>query len=598
MADMLVYMKKLHSVTGIKLYLNLFGMIAISCLEGISIYLLVPLLSLIGVLDVDMGGSFPIAFISDALKRISGTWSLPIVLAVYVLLVAGQALLQRTQAVLGVSIQQGFIKYMRFEIYRAILQARWNFFLRKRKSDFNHVLTIELARVSQGTHILLQLAASLVFTAVQIGFAFWLSVKLTVLIVISGLVLFFALRRFVNKAKMLGDRTSELSQSYFAGITDHFNGIKEIKSNMLERSHLNWFQILCQKIEHNAVQFVRLNATTQFIHRTAAAGLISIFVLLSFTVLQVPPEQLLLIIVVFARLWPRFTAIQSNFEYIGSMLPAFQALTELQAECAEASERITEQSSDDEILQIKKGIECRNISYRYPNQPSYAIRNLNLFIPAYGMTAIVGRSGAGKSTLIDILMGLNQPQQGQIIIDGAPLDTDGLLPLRRAISYVPQDPFLFHATIRENMLLINPHASEEEIWAALSFSASDEFVAKLPQGLDTVIGDRGVRLSGGERQRIVLARAILRKPSILVLDEATSALDSENELRIQEALARLKGSMTVIVIAHRLSTIRDADQVLVMDKGEMIQQGDYQQLSKETGGTFSKWISNQSGAGA
>jgi ATP-binding cassette subfamily C protein len=165
--------------------------------------------------------------------------------------------------------------------------------------------------------------------------------------------------------------------------------------------------------------------------------------------------------------------------------------------------------------------------------------------------------------------------------------------LRRSISYVPQDPFLFNASIRENLLMVAPDASEEQIWEALEFAAAAEFVAKLPQGLETLIGDRGVRLSGGERQRLVLARAILRKPSILVLDEATSALDAENEAKIQQAIDRLSGMMTIIVIAHRLSTIRNSDQVIVLDQGQIIQQGEFGQLAKEKRGLFSHLLRNQ-----
>ena len=198
---------------------------------------------------------------------------------------------------------------------------------------------------------------------------------------------------------------------------------------------------------------------------------------------------------------------------------------------------------------------------------TYALKKIDVHIPANRMTAIVGASGAGKSTLIDLLMGLNQADQGVVTIDHEPLTEDNLVSLRKSISYIPQDPFLFNATIRENLMIIDPNASEETIWEALEFAAAAEFVRKLPQGLDTLIGDRGIRLSGGERQRLVLARAILRKPSILVLDEATSALDVENEAKIQGAIERLKGTMTIIVIAHRLSTIRNADQVLVMGRG-------------------------------
>ncbi len=141
--------------------------------------------------------------------------------------------------------------------------------------------------------------------------------------------------------------------------------------------------------------------------------------------------------------------------------------------------------------------------------------------------------------------------------------------------------------------MIQPEATDEEIWEALRFSSASEFVMNLPEGLDTLIGDRGIRLSGGERQRIVLARAILKKPSILILDEATSALDSENEAKIQEAIERLKGKMTIIVIAHRLSTIRNADQVIVLDKGRIVQSGSFHQLSQEKKSMFSNLLEKQ-----
>jgi ATP-binding cassette subfamily C protein len=212
------------------------------------------------------------------------------------------------------------------------------------------------------------------------------------------------------------------------------------------------------------------------------------------------------------------------------------------------------------------------------------------------MTAIVGKSGAGKSTLIDLIMGLVKSESGRILIDGIPLTEEQLLNWRSSIGYVSQDPFLFHTSIRENLRLVDPDASEEQMWRALQFSSSASFVRKLPQGLDTIIGDRGIRLSGGERQRLVLARTMLRNPSVLVLDEATSALDSENEQQIHEALERLKGHVTIIVIAHRLSTIRTADRVIVLEEGRVIQEGGYQQLSMDSSGTFSKLLHMQAGA--
>ena len=244
-------------------------------------------------------------------------------------------------------------------------------------------------------------------------------------------------------------------------------------------------------------------------------------------------------------------------------------------------------------IEFNEQIECRNVYFRYSEEGSYALSNVNLIIPSNQMTAFVGRSGAGKSTLIDLLMGLNQPEKGDVLIDGVPLKSEHLLSLRRSISYVAQDPFLFNTSIRENLVLVAPESSDDDLWDALEFSSAAEFVKKLPDGLDTLIGDRGIKLSGGERQRLVLARAILRKPKILVLDEATSALDTENESKIQEAIERLKGKMTIIVIAHRLSTIRNADQVVVLDEGEVIQRGGFNQLANEKRNVFSQLLQNQ-----
>ncbi|MDN8590048.1 ABC transporter ATP-binding protein [Paenibacillus sp. 11B] len=606
-SELQFFMRKLHRVTGPVLYWNLLGMICISLMEGIGIYMLVPMLSLIGIFEMGSTG-LHLPWISEFLNRFPENGRLLLVLLTFVLIVSGQAWLQRLQTIRNTRIQQQFVRTLRMETYRAIIMAQWSFFLQKRKSDFNHILTTELARVSQGTNIMLQMAASLIFTGIQIGLAFWLSAKLTTLVLVCGLVLFIVLRKFVKRAKQIGDQTSEYSQSYYNGITEHFNGIKDIKSNMLEKSHISWFERMCGRIEHNVIQFSQLNSSTQLIHRVSAAVIIAAFIYLSLHVLAVPPASLLLIILIFSRLWPRFTSIQSNLEYMSSMLPAFQIVRELQTE-TEKSREISEKTvhADEphdqeggdarpiEPLVLKESIECQQVNFRYEGSDTYSLFEAYASIPAKGMTAIVGKSGAGKSTMIDLIMGLIRPESGQILVDGVPLTENRLLAWRSSIGYVSQDPFLFHTSIRENLRLVDPNASEEQMWHALQFSSSATFVHKLPQGLDTIIGDRGIRLSGGERQRLVLARAMLRNPSVLVLDEATSALDSENEQHIHEALERLKGHVTVIVIAHRLSTIRTADRVIVLDEGRVIQQGGYQQLSTDPVGTFSKLLNMQAG---
>jgi len=344
---------------------------------------------------------------------------------------------------------------------------------------------------------------------------------------------------------------------------------------------------------------VKLKTASQTLFKVSAAVLIAGFIYVSVEIVKTQPGELLLIILIFSRLWPRFTSFQSTLEQLYSLAPAFKRLLDLQQEC-EASKEIVDQSDRNyKPLIIQKGLECRNLYFRYhSHELSYALKDVTVNIPFKQMTAIVGRSGAGKSTLIDLLMGLITPEKGEVLIDGIPLSSDNLLSLRQSISYVSQDPFLFNTSIRENLLLITPDATDTEIWEALEFSSAAEFVRGLPKGLDTVIGDRGIRLSGGERQRLVLARAILKKPSILILDEATSSLDTENERKIQEALDRIKGKMTVIVIAHRLSTIQNADQVIVLDQGKVVQQGDFYLLAKEKTGVFNHLLGQQALVGS
>ncbi|MED4690421.1 ABC transporter ATP-binding protein [Peribacillus frigoritolerans] len=594
MKHLLHFTKRIHDYSGKILYINLICMILIGFLEGVGIFLLIPLIGLTGILDISTEEVPFLSWVNELFIGIPETISLILILGVYVILMVGQSIFKRNQTILGVKIQQGFIRHLRDEAYGSLLQVNWGFYLKKRKTDIINIMTTETFNVSVGINLFLQFLSSLIFTFIQICIALYLSATMTSFILVFGLILIFFSRKFIKKSQSLGKETFQLTQTYLAGITDHLNGMKDIKSNSLEDSHLSWFLSLTEKMEKNRIKLTTLNTTSQMIFKVVSSLLIAIFMFFSIKMFMAQPAQLMLIMVIFSRLWPRFTSIQSNLEQLGSTLPSFKALLDLQNECKEARELYESDYKNIKSIEIKKGLDCRHVYFRYnPNESTYALKNINVHIPSNRMTAIVGRSGAGKSTLIDLLMGLNQPDRGEVRIDDILLTSDHLLSLRKSISYIPQDPFLFNATIRENLMIIDPNASDESIWESLGFAAADDFVSRLPQGLDTLIGDRGVRLSGGERQRLVLARAILRKPAILVLDEATSALDTENEAKIQAAIERLKGTMTIIVIAHRLSTIRNADQVLVMDQGEIIQVGEYNQLASEKRGMFSNLLGIQ-----
>jgi ABC-type multidrug transport system fused ATPase/permease subunit len=594
MQSLLYFMRQIHNFSGRILYINFLGMVLIGLLESVGIFLLIPLIQLTGILDFTSNEYRFTSAISKIFQEIPEIVSLSIILSFFVFIIAGQSFLQQKQLILNAKIQQSFIRFLRETTYKSILQASWRFFLINRKSDLINIMTNETNRVSAGVHLFLQFLASIVFTVIQVCLAFWLSPIMTLFVITFGFILLFLSRNLVKKSNNLGKNSVEISKMYLAGITDHFNGIKDIKSNTLEQSHIKWFGQMNLSMERNVLDFVKLKAKSQFIYKFISALLIAVFVLLSITMFNSHPGQLMIIMIIFSRIWPRITGIQSNLEQLGSIIPSFKALLELQNQCVDLREISEEKIYINSLMEIKEGLEVRNLYFRYHNdKPDYALQDINVNIPVNKMTAIVGPSGAGKSTLIDIIMGLNWPESGEVLVDGIPLKKDDLLSLRRSISYVPQDPFLFNGTIRDNLLVIDNTAREELMWEALEFASAATFVKKLPQGLDTFIGDRGIKLSGGERQRLVLARAILRRPAILVLDEATSALDSENESKIQSSLEKIKGQMTIIVIAHRLSTIKNADQVIVLDQGRIIQQGGYTQLASEQKGVFGHLLRKQ-----
>ena len=591
MKDILYFLKQIDSYAGKILYINLFAMLLIGLLDGIGVLLLIPMISMTGMVNFDGEGT-PLAGVLGFLNELPSTLGLPVILGIFVLIVVGQNLISRQITIRNAKIQHGFFRHMRVETYQSLLHANWRFFVKNRKTDLIHILTAEIAKSSAATHSFLQFLASLIFTMIQVGLAFWLSPTITSFVLACGFILLLFNRKFLKRSLELGNRSFTLGRDYLSGITDQINGIKDIKSNTLEESRMHWYRTVTSSMEKEQIEYTMLKTTSQLYYKIASAVLIATFIFIAVQLFNAQAAQLMLIIIIFSRLWPRVAGIQGSLEQIATTIPSFKAVKALQHECRSAKEFDDYKSKDVKQLQVREGIDCQNIFFRY-NDSSYALQDINLHIPANQMTAFVGRSGAGKSTLIDLLMGLNQPEKGQVLIDGVPLTNENLISLRRAISYVPQDPFLFNSSIRENLELVVPDASEAAMWEALEFSSAAEFVRKLPEGLDSVIGDRGIKLSGGERQRLVLARAILRKPSILVLDEATSALDTENEAKIQKALERLKGKMTIIVIAHRLSTIRNADQVVVLNDGEIIQRGCFKQLAEEKKSTFSHLLQNQ-----
>ena len=227
-------------------------------------------------------------------------------------------------------------------------------------------------------------------------------------------------------------------------------------------------------------------------------------------------------------------------------------------------------------------IQFDNVTFSYAENKQL-LDQLHLKIPAGKVVALVGPSGAGKSTLFNLLQGFYKPQSGEIRISGKPIQEFSVSELRSSIAHVPQDTFLFAGTLRENLLIARSDITEKEMVDATISAEIHDFILSLPKGYDTQIGENGIKLSGGQKQRIAIARAIIKDAPILLLDEATSALDGETEYHVKEALEELMKGRTTIVIAHRLSTIQNADVILVMNNGKIVQRGTHNELINQNG---------------
>jgi ABC-type multidrug transport system fused ATPase/permease subunit len=251
-------------------------------------------------------------------------------------------------------------------------------------------------------------------------------------------------------------------------------------------------------------------------------------------------------------------------------------------------------ASSNEQINLEGTLQFDEVAFEYPNRSDIPVlKNLSFEVNSGEEVAIVGASGAGKSTLVSLLLRFYEPSSGKITIGQKNILDFDLHQYRKQFAIVPQEVMLFGGSIRENISYGKPNASEEEIWDAARQANALEFIEKLPEKLDTLVGERGIQLSGGQRQRIAIARAVLRNPRILILDEATSSLDSESERLVQEALDRLLKGRTSFVIAHRLSTIQNADKILVLKDGQLLEQGSHQELLANNGGEYFKLFTLQ-----
>ncbi|AFZ44895.1 ABC transporter related protein [Halothece sp. PCC 7418] len=322
----------------------------------------------------------------------------------------------------------------------------------------------------------------------------------------------------------------------------------------------------------------RLIKLTQPINQSLTISTVGLLLILGFLILR--NEEALLIPALFTFI----AALNRLSGQLGGFAQVFSGFANNSGKMSRLNEILANEDKEWTRLggkpfqALAEKIEFDNVSLCYFSDQAPALQHLNFVMPRGSVTALVGSSGAGKSSIADLLTGLYEPTEGQIKIDGTSLQVYSLESWRKKLGVVSQDTFVFNDSIIENIRYGKPEASETEVISAAKDAQAHDFILALPQGYETVVGERGYRLSGGQRQRLALARAILKQPEVLILDEATSALDSQSERLVQQALAMFQRDRTVLVVAHRLSTITEADQILVLEQGEIIERGTHQEL--------------------
>ncbi len=530
---------------------------------GVGLLMLIPLLHLVGF---DFGASASSEFasiIARFFSEIGVTLTLPLILFSYIVIVSLVASLNYFLTVLTASVQQDFICYVRNRLYRALLHSQWQFIISNKMSDIAHGLTSQVQDIGYASYLMLNLMSQLVLITVYVLISLMLSWQMSLLAIICGAALLVILLPLHKAVLHSGEAELDGYKDIFQMVSEQLASLKMIKSYGSEEQYADEFERVSNSLEQQYVTLSRINARTQMIYMIGAVVSFSIFFYFAVEWLSVSLATLLLLLLIFSRLLPQISSLQSGYQNILHQLPSFEDVRQMITACEAAGEPAI--GRDTKAPRIENELVMQDVSFRYKSGNRQVIDHFSLTIRKNSTVALIGESGAGKSTLADLIAGLLIPDSGKIFCDSILLEGEQRLAWRHGVAYITQEVFLFHDSVRANLSWVRPQADENELWEVLALAEAARFVRRLPNGLDTTIGDRGVRLSGGERQRLALARALLSRPQLLILDEATSSLDRKNEKKIQQALQHMDGKLTIIIIAHRETTIQHVKHRVVLD---------------------------------
>lgn len=497
-----------------------------------------------------------------------GSIDLWVLLAGFIVVAVLQAAVARATALNSTRLQHNVVDRLRQEAFEAVLTARWAFVLSLRRSDIIQVVTSGASRSGMAVEQLVRGSVLLMLALVTAAISVAVEPVVGSLAVVAVVVVAVVRSTGIRPAHQLGRMFSTRSQEMQAVVTDSLDSLRLVRAH--DASDL-WAQRLADAFAGTREVQIANTQRMSTLSAVTSVGLavgVSALVLVSVAA-GVEPAAIVVMVILIGRLNSQVTSVLTMGTQLANSLPAvgdIRALTEQAREAVEHPAAAGSSRSSHIVGADGPLVEFRDVSFAYGGTGG-GVRNLDLVIPPGRITALTGPSGAGKSTTADLVLGLLEPDAGQVMVAGEALQREDLSWWRQHVAYVPQETLLLPGTLRDNLVWsVNRAVADAECARALRQAAAG-FTDGLPDGLDTVLGERGVRLSGGERQRVAIARALLRHPTLLVLDEATSSLDDETEMAVLDTIAGLTPAVTVLVVAHRRTTLDLADHVIRIEQG-------------------------------
>jgi ATP-binding cassette subfamily C protein len=453
---------------------------------------------------------------------------------------------------------------LRLDLLRALLATRWEYFLRQPVGKLTNAVSMEAYRASQAYLKGATLAAAMLQLAVTMAVALAVSWRATLVYFVASAVIAGGLHQLIRVSKRAGKRQTKIARSLLASMTDTLQSVKPLKA--MARQDLS-DAVLADRA-HALDRAIRREVSSKemlrAIQEPAFAVLIGAAAWIGIVQWRLPASSVVVLLVLLGRLLTGLRKVQGSYQEVAVLESAYWSLRET----IDEARREVEVATGTRPPTLERDVRFEAVEFGYGEAP--VLRDCSFAIPARALTAIVGLSGAGKTTIVDLVIGLLRPREGRILVDGVPLDEIDLLAWRRTTGYVPQENLLLHADVLHNVTLGDPALGPAEAERALREAGAWEFVAELPQGLATPVGERGAMLSGGQRQRIMIARALVRRPKLLILDEATSALDPTTAAALAQTLSGLTASTTILAISHQPDLVEAADLVYRLEKGQAV----------------------------